>query len=133
MGSRMTGDRPDLASGERIVARDPFSDGATPQMAVSPTVVLDRATLTMLAGPEAGAVFALASAEVVLGRGIDAMLRFDEPSVSRLHAKITHMGRDAYRIEDLDSTNGTYVGGRLIHSVMLHSGDRIQLGGACIF
>jgi two-component system cell cycle response regulator len=133
MGWRLTGGKLESASGERIVAREPFSGDATPQMSVSPTLILDRATLTMLVGPEPGAVFPLTSGVTVLGRGTDATLRFDEPSVSRLHAKITCAGGDAYVIEDLDSTNGTYVGGTLVHAAPLHSGDRIQLGSACVF
>jgi two-component system cell cycle response regulator len=92
---------------------------------------MDRATLTVLTGPDAGAVFSLESAEVVLGRGSDATLRFDEPTVSRRHAAIRCPGRGVYLIEDLDSLNGTYVGGVLTHSAPLRSGDRVQLGGAC--
>jgi two-component system cell cycle response regulator len=124
---------PGLTSGVRSIAKELLPTGATPQMAVSSEFILDRATLTMFAGPDIGAVFALGSPEIVLGRGVEATVQLDEPSVSRCHAKISRMGPDSYVIEDLGSTNGTYVGGRRIRSATLQSGDRVQLGRECVF
>ncbi|HEY2509443.1 MAG TPA: GGDEF domain-containing protein [Polyangiaceae bacterium] len=131
MGARLIGDHADLPSGERPVVSNELTEGATPQMDVSPAVVLDRATLTMLAGPDAGAILALESPEVVLGRTLEAPLRIDEPSVSRWHAVITCSRRGVYTLEDLGSKNGTYVGGKRIRVSTLHSGDRIHLGPTC--
>jgi len=49
-------------------------------------------------------------------------------SVSRRHARLVHRG-DSVILEDLGSTNGTYVNGRLIAGPeVLHSGDRFQVG-----
>jgi diguanylate cyclase (GGDEF)-like protein len=108
--------------------------GVTPQMSFSPDLICpDRATLTMISGPEVGAVFALESSEVVLGRGSEASLRIDEPSVSRSHARITFSGPGSYAIEDLGSTNGTFVGGRPVKRAALDSGDRVQIGRECVF
>lgn len=61
-----------------------------------------------------------------LGRGTDVDIRIDDPGVSRHHAEIT-LGTDV-TIRDLGSTNGTLVDGRMIGSVVLHHGARIQLG-----
>jgi two-component system cell cycle response regulator len=122
-----------LHSDIRPIADELRMAGATPQMSVSSSVRLDRAMLTMFSGPDVGAVFALVSGETIIGRGADATLRLDEPSVSRLHAKITRIGSDAYLLEDLGSANGTYVGGRPIRRAALRSGDRVQLGRECVF
>jgi two-component system cell cycle response regulator len=142
MGTRRPGDQgtsapPSLAStptsGVRAASEEPPPSGATPQVSVSAAVLLDRATLTMLTGPDTGAVTALGRAEVMLGRGAEATVCIDEPSVSRRHAKVTLLDRGVYLIEDLGSTNGTYVAGRRIHRAVLRSGDRIQLGRECTF
>lgn len=61
-----------------------------------------------------------------LGRGADVDIRIDDPGVSRRHAEIV-LGTDV-TIRDLNSTNGTLVNGRMISSVVLDDGARIQLG-----
>jgi hypothetical protein len=61
-----------------------------------------------------------------LGRGTDVDIRIDDPGVSRHHAEIV-LGTDT-TIRDLGSTNGTLVNGRMITSVVLEEGARIQLG-----
>jgi len=61
-----------------------------------------------------------------LGRGTDVDIRIDDPGVSRHHAEIV-LGTDV-TIRDLGSTNGTLVDGRMISSVVLRDGARIQLG-----
>jgi serine/threonine protein kinase/pSer/pThr/pTyr-binding forkhead associated (FHA) protein len=47
---------------------------------------------------------------ISLGRGDDQMLRLDSPRVSRRHARIERGLGNAYRIVDLNSTNGTWLG-----------------------
>jgi hypothetical protein len=49
----------------------------------------------------------------VIGRRPDCAVAIDDPSVSRIHAKL-EVCRDAMRIEDLRSKNGTFVDGRRI-------------------
>jgi diguanylate cyclase (GGDEF)-like protein len=88
----------------------------------------DRATLTMLAGPDAGASFAVSTAEITLGRSRSSTIPIDELSVSRHHARILREGEGRYCIEDLGSTNGTFVSGRRVKQSPLRSGDRIQIG-----
>jgi two-component system cell cycle response regulator len=111
-----------------------LEDEKTPTVFVSSEFRLDRATLTMVAGPQMGAVLGIRSKEVFLGRGADVSFRVDEPSVSRRHARIALTETGEYRIEDLGSTNGTYVNGRAIHPyTVLRSGDRVQLGRVCAF
>jgi two-component system cell cycle response regulator len=94
----------------------------------------DRATLTLFSGPGAGATFRVTDAQTTLGRSNRASIPIDEISVSRIHARITREGDGRYGIEDLDSTNGTFVSGRrVVTREDLRSGDRIQLGRQCVF
>jgi pSer/pThr/pTyr-binding forkhead associated (FHA) protein len=53
-----------------------------------------------------------------------------DPAISRRHAQISRHG-DAYVIEDLNSTNGTFINAkRVVGTVPLTSGDLIELGTA---
>ena len=64
----------------------------------------------------------------VVGRDRDADVRIDDPSVSRRHARIVVEG-DSASVEDLESKNGTRVGGvRVAHSVRLAKGDVVAFG-----
>ncbi len=87
----------------------------------------DRASLTLLTGPNAGQVFPL-DAENVIGRDLDAPVRIDDGSLSRSHARVVRGPNGKFVIEDLDSTNGTFIGNERIRQRELASGDRIQLG-----
>jgi putative peptide zinc metalloprotease protein len=65
--------------------------------------------------------------DLTIGRGPAATLRLDDPSVSRLHARIS-AGNGA-RIEDAGSSHGTYVdGARLTKPLALRDGSRIRIG-----
>jgi hypothetical protein len=86
------------------------------------------ATLTISRGPGAGRRFDLGVAPVTIGRNAQCNVCVDDVWLSRRHARIAWSGTE-YIIEDLQSTNGTYVNGRLIDgSCILKSGDRLQLG-----
>lgn len=69
----------------------------------------------------------LTDAEVVLGRRSDCEITFANPYVSRRHARIVRT-ETGYRLEDLNSTHGTYVGGKRVFIHELQSGDVIQIG-----
>src|SRR5690242_14232028 len=74
----------------------------------------------------------LLDGEVTLGRSRTATVRVDHESVSRTHAMLTFKRGDAI-VKDLNSSNGTYVGGRrVVNETRLSDGDRIQLGAAVI-
>lgn len=65
----------------------------------------------------------------VLGRADDCACTVDDTTVSKHHARVRYDGR-AW-IDDLGSTNGTYVNGRRVESDgVLRRGDRIALGAA---
>ncbi len=127
----ITGEVPTL---ERAATPTPAAAHETPHTIVLPTTKsADRATLTMLRGTGVGTTFSLESEETLLGRGANVDIVLDEPSVSREHARITRDAEREYLLEDLGSTNGTFVGGRPVRSVRLKNGDRVQIGGEYTF
>lgn len=79
------------------------------------------------AEPPAGASFPL-DAIATLGRDVNNAIVVDDPFASTDHAVLTFRGRNWY-IEDLDSTNGTFVNGVPVETVApLGFGDEIQVG-----
>ena len=68
--------------------------------------------------------------EYSVGRAEDNTVRLTERNISRRHARISRQG-DAYLIEDLGSTNGTFINAeRVAGKVPLTAGDLIELGTA---
>ena len=62
-----------------------------------------------------------------IGRLPDNDVRIDNPAVSGHHSLIINILNDSF-IEDLNSTNGTYVNGKLIKKHALQHGDVITIG-----
>lgn len=70
---------------------------------------------------------------ITLGRDPGASMRLLDPAVSRMHASITPAHDDcACQVEDLGSSNGTFVNGHRVERVTLHNGDLVQLGNIAI-
>jgi hypothetical protein len=65
--------------------------------------------------------------EIVVGRSSDLDMVLVEEMVSRKHARIAYEN-DAIVIEDLGSTNGTFVNGEKIKRATLKEGDRVLIG-----
>ena len=88
----------------------------------SPRLVIERAP-----GHHAGMIYDLDS-RLVVGRGEHAEIRIDDPFASARHALIYAQGESVV-IEDLRSTNGTYLNEELLETPRpLHPGDRIRIG-----
>jgi hypothetical protein len=84
--------------------------------------------LVVRQGPIQGQIFELTKNEVSIGRDISNDFVINDAEVSRKHAKLTLEG-DRYKIEDLNSTNGTYIDGRrLIGPHVLAIGEIIMFG-----
>jgi pSer/pThr/pTyr-binding forkhead associated (FHA) protein len=85
-------------------------------------------TLTVTDGPNAGQVVALTDGPLLLGRGTDAALRLDDDYVSTRHARIATNGEQWF-VEDLGSTNGTYLGSqRVTAPTPIAIGTPVRLG-----
>ena len=63
-----------------------------------------------------------------LGRASRADFVVDTPLVSRVHCRFTLSDSDELELEDLDSTNGTFVNGQKITKTILHHGDTLTIG-----
>ncbi len=80
-------------------------------------------------GAEMGRRFELEQDNVVLGRGGDCDIQIDRDSVSRKHARIFRMG-DQWMVEDLGSTNGSYVNDAPVKRSQLRDSDFVKIGAA---
>jgi pSer/pThr/pTyr-binding forkhead associated (FHA) protein len=64
----------------------------------------------------------------IMGRGDQAEIRLEDPFASSRHAKLTPQGGIVV-LEDLGSTNGTYLNEELLSGPQpLHQGDRVRIG-----
>lgn len=87
-------------------------------------------TIVIIKGPSAGQAFTLTQQITVIGRDESADLVIPSSSVSRRHAHIVQQDATFY-IEDLGSSNGTFVNGqRITARTPLQDGDDIGLGQA---
>jgi pSer/pThr/pTyr-binding forkhead associated (FHA) protein len=88
--------------------------------------------LRFISGKYQGGEFPLRmDREIIVGRSSDLDMVLVEDMVSRKHAKITASG-DQIVIQDLGSTNGTFVNGEKIKKARLKEGDRILIGTSII-
>ena len=87
----------------------------------------DRAVLLRMDGVLAGQVHVLGKTTFRIGRHPKNDLRTDDSGISRFHACI-EWENDGHTIEDLDSRNGTYIGGSAVTRKRLADGDWVQLG-----
>lgn len=95
-----------------------------------PPAATDREpTLVVLTGTRMGLVHTLSGPTATLGRSPDCEISLEDDGVSRMHARIV-IRQGQPEIEDLRSTNGTYVDGvRVSTTVRLQDGSRIRIGG----
>src|SRR5215510_3363497 len=84
--------------------------------------------LTVRQGPVPGKVFDMVKDVVTLGRDVNNDVVINDAEVSRNHGRLTSQS-GGYLIEDLASTNGTFVNGqRLIGPKLLNPSDVVGLG-----
>jgi len=88
----------------------------------SPRLVVERAP-----GHEPGMIYDL-DGQIALGRGDRVEIRLEDPFASSRHALIYERGNTIV-LEDLGSTNGTYLNEELLETARpLHPGDRVRIG-----
>ena len=82
----------------------------------------------MRSGPTPGVIFPLEGDQLTIGRDANNGVPINDAEVSRKHSRLTFQG-GKYVLEDLGSTNGTFVNGqRLAGPVVLKAGDVVSLG-----
>ena len=92
-----------------------------------PTASIE-AVLLFLEGENTGSEIKVdSSREFIIGRSEACDIYIGEKKVSRKHANI-HADHDGLILEDLESTNGTFVDGKKITSVKLKDGDTVRIG-----
>ncbi len=88
----------------------------------APRLVIERAP-----GHDPGMIYDL-DGDIVLGRGDRAEIRLEDPFASSSHARVYEQG-NIMVIEDLGSTNGTYLNEELLETPRpLHPSDRVRIG-----
>jgi predicted component of type VI protein secretion system len=84
--------------------------------------------LIMRSGPTPGAAFALEGDQLTIGRDSTNEITINDAEVSRRHARLTFQG-GKFVLEDLGSTNGTFVNGqRLAGPRVLKAGEVVSFG-----
>jgi pSer/pThr/pTyr-binding forkhead associated (FHA) protein len=63
-----------------------------------------------------------------IGRSTTADFVLDAGMVSRFHCRVTTTASGQVEIEDLDSTNGTFVNDRRVRRRLLEGGDLVRIG-----
>jgi len=82
----------------------------------------------MRTGPTPGVTFPLEGDQLIIGRDSSNAVAINDAEISRKHSRLSFQG-GKYVLEDLGSTNGTFVNGqRLSGPVVLKPGDVVSLG-----
>jgi diguanylate cyclase (GGDEF)-like protein len=84
--------------------------------------------LVILGGLDMGRVIPVTDQGLVIGRDETCELALTDDAISRHHLEVRQAGPGQVAIRDLDSTNGTFVRGKRIHSAELGDGDKLFLG-----
>jgi FHA domain len=117
----------------RAFESDPGSSDATSMYAAAAGMDADsngfepRLLVERAPGHESGVAYDIPESGATLGRG-DVEIQIEDPFASSRHARITRQGY-VLMIEDLGSTNGTYLNEEPLDGPQpLHPGDRIRIG-----
>jgi len=99
-----------------------------PAVEVVPAETNAHFSLTMTKGPAIGYVYPLEGKTISIGRDLTNDIVVQDPEVSRFHLRL-HFSQRGYLIEDLRSTNGTFINTEPIHERRcLEPNDVIKLG-----
>ena len=86
-----------------------------------------RYALVVERGPRAGLTYVLGDGQTLAGRSDDVDIFLGDVTVSRHHARF-HVDDSGLTVEDLRSTNGTYVNAQRQDQALLQPGDEVIIG-----
>lgn len=90
--------------------------------------------LIMQSGPKPGEQYVLDQDVLFVGRDLQNDIVISDAEVSRRHARLMRQPNGTYEIEDLGSTNGTFINGRrLVGKQVLSRGDVVMMGSNVLF
>src|SRR3954462_3787920 len=84
--------------------------------------------LTIKSGPGAGRTVEVEGTEFTIGREAGVALVLADGKASRRHAALRVLPDGRATLYDLGSSNGTFVNGQRVQSVLLQGGEQIQIG-----
>jgi DNA-binding NtrC family response regulator len=88
---------------------------------------LERGVLSVESGPDKGMTTDLEEGVLTLGKDENSTLCLTDPTVSRSHAEISHTS-EGFLLQDLGSTNGTFLDGVRVDRAYLKDGVTITVG-----
>jgi pSer/pThr/pTyr-binding forkhead associated (FHA) protein len=84
--------------------------------------------LVVTQGSQTGQTAALADGVIMIGRGADCQIVLDDDYVSTRHARVVS-GENGVYVEDMGSTNGSYVNGqRITAPTLITMSDTVRIG-----
>ncbi len=93
------------------------------------TILKEKAVLLILSSEELGRTFIIDRDEITIGRDESCTLQLMDPEVSALHCRITVPAERTFILEDLGSTNGSYINKKAVKkATQLFYSDRLVLG-----
>jgi hypothetical protein len=120
-----------VADADLPIGRFKIASAAVAGVAAAEPAPVDHQHSTGLVVEVNGVRHPLSAPGLTIGRGTDADLRINDPSVSRVHARINVVNTDSgvqLNIEDLGSTNGIVVEGVRTRQAALAQGSRFEIG-----
>ena len=88
-----------------------------------------RGILVVFSSDFLGSAFVVDKAQMIIGRSDKCDIVLQAPLISKENCKITVDDNHKFRLEDMGSTNATFVNGRMVKKpVQLNYGDKILLG-----
>lgn len=84
--------------------------------------------LRVVFGADIGRVFPIDGPEWLIGRSESCHVRLNQPSVSRVHAKIVDLGDNHFVVRDCGAMNGTLLEDVAVAEATLHDGVRLKIG-----
>jgi transcriptional regulator with PAS, ATPase and Fis domain len=116
------------------VSQDPKPPADSTRTKATPGKPSRRANsvrVTVVSGPDTGAVHAIPQHAAIIGRAAGADVKLTDPTVSSFHVEITADERGV-RVRDLESRNGTMYAGARIDRAVIPSGGTLEVGSTLV-